>query len=815
MQIWLLCLLSALSVAPGHVTTVPERLLTPEDGLLLGNGDLSVSVYQTADRIIWRFGKNDVWDRRLDFSDDPKPADINEIAHGIAVEGWKCPPYGGPVEATKGTENPERMRELCVGAPASYNKRPYPCPKPLGELALQLPPDQMGLQIEQRLLIEEGRLEITCTWRSGVVLHLACFVHPVHNALVVNWTMENWTAKTRTGNDRPPVWFALYRWADPDIKSFAAQFLAEHRHDAFKAAASDKATPLPPPALVQVGAAQAVEQAFPADPTFPNGFKYVLAPVASGTAIQPGDQASPDEARLWLLPPTNAAAGHVVVLAATSSDPEGPEAAIARMMPPLTEKIEETLAAWEEENRKSAADFWAKSSVSISDKLLEDLWYETLHARRCTNRPDTPPPGLLLPSTVQDYSHWHGDYHTNYNLQEPFWGDYTANHFEIGDAYFKAIDYLIPIGRTIAQEYYHTRGVFFQLSGYPIIHASDPLGCVPMGRMAYMTGWVINQYWLRYKYSMDKEWLRAVGYPVIRDAALFYTDFLKKGEDGLYHAFPSNQGEDGFTGNPKDYTDRPQVMRHLRYALRAAISASEVLDIDADLRAEWRDRLDNCAGDDGNPRPVLAGIEKICDEANPPEFGAGRPYRPQPEIAQGTPWPPDDGGFFSWYFGQFPWFMMQRLRAGDVTADLDFPMFRKIIERWRHPNGLCWGMAIGNYGHAGAWTEALGVLAPLQETMLQSWDGAIRIFPAWPHNLDARFKTLRAEGAFLVSAAYSNGSVQDATIFSERGGVCRVWKPWPTVHVKDVSGNLITTQEQDGIISFETAPASTYTLSKE
>ncbi len=813
MSMCLFSLFVALAASSEHVITVPERLLTPEDGLLLGNGDLSVSVYQAADRILWRFGKNDVWDRRLDFSDDPAPADINEIAHGIEVEGWKCPPYGGPVEATKGTDNPQRMNELCVGAPDSYNKRPYPCPKPLGELAMQLPQDQMGLQLEQRLLIEQGMLEIRCTWRSGVTLTIGCFVHPAQNALVVNWEVSNWTPQSRTGNSGPPVWFSLYRWADPDIRSFGARFEAEYRHGAFKSMAWDKVTPLPPPSVTQTGGAPAIEQTFPPDPTFPQGFKYLLAPVSPAIDVQQVDMTPTGEARLRLMPRNDAAAGQLAVLVTTNSDPDGPDAAMARATAQLSAKFEETVQSWRAENRNAAADFWAKSSVRVADPLIENLWYETLHARRCTNRPDTPPPGLFLPSTVQDYSHWHGDYHTNYNLQEPFWGDYTANHFDLGDAYFKAIDYLIPIGRTIACDYYHTRGVFFQLSGYPILHASDPLGCVPMGRMAYMTGWVANQYWWRYKYSMDKEWLRNTGYPVIRDAALFYTDFLKKGEDGLYHAFPSNQGEDGFSGNAKDYTDRPQVMRHLRYTLRAAVSASEVLDTDADLRAEWRERLEHCAGDDGMPLPVLSGMEKVCYEANPPEFGVGRPYRPQPETIEGAPWPAEEDGFFSWYFGQFPWSVMQRLRAGDFVADRDFPMFRKMIERWRHPNGLCWGMAIANYGHAGAWTESLGVLAPLQETMLQSWDGAIRLFPAWPRNLDASFTTLRAEGAFLVSATWQEGLLQEARIVSEHGGLCRVWKPWETVTVLDAAGNPVAVQEQDGIAAFETAPGGAYTMS--
>ena len=120
--------------APSHIIEIERPILAAEEGFLLGNGDLSVSVYQTADQIVWRFGKGDVWDRRLDRSDDPKPPHIREVAHGIEVEGWKCPPYGGPVEATRGTKDAKRMREICQSCPPSYVRRPYPCPKPVGEL---------------------------------------------------------------------------------------------------------------------------------------------------------------------------------------------------------------------------------------------------------------------------------------------------------------------------------------------------------------------------------------------------------------------------------------------------------------------------------------------------------------------------------------------------------------------------------------------------------------------------------------------------------------------------------------------------------
>ncbi len=802
----------AVPAASPHILVLEERVLAPEDGLLLGNGDLSVSVYETADRIIFRFGKGDVWDRRLDLGDDPKPANIDEVARGIGVEGWKCPPYGGsrPV-ATRGTQNPERMNELCQGAPPSYNKRPYPCPKPVGELALQLPPDQMGLKIRQELHIEEGVLDIICAWTSGLAIKIEAFVAPAPNVLVVRWSVDHWTDETRTGNGLPPVWCALYRWADPAIREFGVRFFGDYRHGGFRDCADPKATPLPPPTVRLEDDLRFIEQTFPPDPLFPGGFCCVMTPLAQGVAVEPVDMNPTGEARLHLMPSARAMEGCVVVAVTTGSDPGGPVEAARHVRALAGGDLDAAAKGWAEDTRKSAAAFWSKSRVAIADPLLENLWYETLHARRCTNRADTVPPGLFLPSTVQDYSHWHGDYHTNYNLQEPFWGDYTANHTELGDAYFKAMEFFTPVGRKIARDYYNGRGVFVQLSGYPVLAEDDPLGCIPMGRMAYMTGWAMNQYWWRYLYTQDTEWLRATGYPFIRECALFYTDFLKKGGDGLYHAFPSNQGEDGFTGNPKDYTDRAQIMQHLRYCLRAAVRAGAILDTDADLRAQWQDRLDNCAGDDGNAPLQPAGMEKQCQEANPPEFGMGRPYQPGAAVPDRAPWPPPGDGSWTWYCGQYGWGVMQRLRGGEFSAELDMPVFRRLMERWRHPNGLVWGMAVGNYGHAGAWTETLGITAPLQEMMLQSWDGVLRIFPAWPKELDARFENFRAEGAFLVTASWGGGCVTALRILSEKGGECRFYAPWaPALRIQDGGGNAVGAARDGQVVRFQTQPLGVY-----
>jgi alpha-L-fucosidase 2 len=69
--------------------------------------------------------------------------------------------------------------------------------------------------------------------------------------------------------------------------------------------------------------------------------------------------------------------------------------------------------------------------------------------------------------------------------------------------------------------------------------------------------------------------------------------------------------------------------------------------------------------------------------------------------------------------------------------------------------------------------------AGLQEMLLQSYSGTLRVFPAVPDTWkDASFETLRAEGAFLVSAERKDGLVQRVEIVSEKGASARLENPF-------------------------------------
>jgi alpha-L-fucosidase 2 len=100
--------------------------------------------------------------------------------------------------------------------------------------------------------------------------------------------------------------------------------------------------------------------------------------------------------------------------------------------------------------------------------------------------------------------------------------------------------------------------------------------------------------------------------------------------------------------------------------------------------------------------------------------------------------------------------------------------------------------------------------------MLQSWDGAIRVFPAWPADINARFDKFRAEGAFLVSSQWQNGNVVNIEIISEKGGVCKIYNPWDEgIIVCDEKGKEIETIIDDSNrMAFNTEIGALYRVNK-
>ena len=99
--------------------------------------------------------------------------------------------------------------------------------------------------------------------------------------------------------------------------------------------------------------------------------------------------------------------------------------------------------------------------------------------------------------------------------------------------------------------------------------------------------------------------------------------------------------------------------------------------------------------------------------------------------------------------------------------------------------------------------EAMSVLATgMNESLLQSYDGTIRIFPAFSGLKTARF-TLHAQGGFVISSEIKAGEVRWVSIKSLHGNPCKLELPWTKAIIRSSLKNKIR------IISDKTAVINT------
>jgi len=116
--------------------------------------------------------------------------------------------------------------------------------------------------------------------------------------------------------------------------------------------------------------------------------------------------------------------------------------------------------------------------------------------------------------------------------------------------------------------------------------------------------------------------------------------------------------------------------------------------------------------------------------------------------------------------------------------------------------------------------ENIGATVAINDLLLQSHGGVMRFFPVWDATAlgAASFTTLRAYGAFLVSASVDeDGLVSPVALSSEVGGDVVFESPWAggaAPKVVDGSGAAVpVVAVSAGVWSFATDAGGAYTIS--
>ena len=106
------------------------------------------------------------------------------------------------------------------------------------------------------------------------------------------------------------------------------------------------------------------------------------------------------------------------------------------------------------------------------------------------------------------------------------------------------------------------------------------------------TAKIAYYYWRRYEFTMDRKWLRTRAYPMLKGAAEFYRNYpnVKRGDNGKWHIHSTNSNESVYGARDTD-----EDISAMHGVTAVALRASQILDVDRDLQAKWREFLDNLA----------------------------------------------------------------------------------------------------------------------------------------------------------------------------------------------------------------------------
>ncbi len=217
--------------------------------------------------------------------------------------------------------------------------------------------------------------------------------------------------------------------------------------------------------------------------------------------------------------------------------------------------------SFEDVHRRNAAvwaEYWERSGVRLRDEFLEHLWYTNTYFIRCVLSKTSRCPGLFGNWMCRNVgTAWHGDYHMNYNTQQPFWGLMAANRQELHFPYLRMVESLMPISEAWARDFYELDGAYFPHSAFPVPMTVNPYPLPGLGWEICETPWTVQSLWWHYTYTGDKNLLRERVYPPIRAAAAFLAGYMTR--EG---ANPDGDGEitdEDIYG----YIDNADILPHL------------------------------------------------------------------------------------------------------------------------------------------------------------------------------------------------------------------------------------------------------------
>jgi alpha-L-fucosidase 2 len=185
---------------------------------------------------------------------------------------------------------------------------------------------------------------------------------------------------------------------------------------------------------------------------------------------------------------------------------------------------------------------------------------------------------------------WGSKYTTNINLEMNYWPTEILNLQALNEPLFSKIKGLSHAGKETARAYYNAKGWVLH-HNTDLWNGTAPINASNHGIWVTGGGWLSQHLWEHYLFSQDEQFLSQEAYPLMKEAALFFEDFLiRDPKTGWLISTPSNSPENGglVAGPTMDH----QIIRTL---FRNCIAAAKVLKINDDFTRSLAENIEKIA----------------------------------------------------------------------------------------------------------------------------------------------------------------------------------------------------------------------------